>query len=36
MITFGRLLQKNKIPRKHTSRGNVYRVVNKNGTDTKA
>ena len=36
MITFGRLLQKNKIPRKHTSRGNVYRVVEKNGTDYQA
>ena len=36
MITFGRLLQNNKIPRKHTSRGNVYRVVVKNGTDYQA
>lgn len=29
MITFGRLLQKNKIPRKHTLKGNVYWVVEK-------
>jgi hypothetical protein len=29
MNSFGRLLLKNKIPKKHTNAGNVYRVVEK-------